>query len=202
MNYTKVKKSHTKAIKKLMKQQAIVDKMVGGADNIQSDRYNRDYLIASLLGVTYMNPGLHGWDGLFENGTPYENKNVKAESKSGASFALKFQDTSVEKLSELSTGVISATTFWKDRKPGFILLGNTRDVGELLLESYNPDTRRSSTVSMARCLNHGFKLVAVNYTKQQVLDTISSHFHRLGKNLTTQDIYNESDIKNLVAEMM
>ena len=203
MNYTKAKKSNIKALKKLMKQQAEVDMMMGGADNIQSDRYNRDYLVGvGLLGVTYMNPGLHGWDGLFENGTPFENKNVKADCRSNASFALKFQDTSVEKLSELSTGVITSTTFWKNRQPGFLLLGNTRDVGELLVESYNPESRRSSTVSMSRCLDHGFVLVAVNYTRQQVLDTVTSKFPRLAKKLTVKDIYKESDLKNLVAEMM
>jgi hypothetical protein len=44
--------------------------------------------------------------------------------------------------------------------------------------------------------------VALGYTKQQVIDNISEKFSRLGKSLTTADIYTEKDLPGLVASMI
>ena len=152
-----------------------------------------------------MNTCFHGWDAQFKNGTYFENKNVSADSKSPISFSLKFQDTPYDKLEEMiNTGVVAAVSFFDDGLvyPGFLMVGNTKNVGDLLKKSYNPDTRKSCQVSMPRCISNGFKLVAGEYTKQQVLDIISSKFPRLGKSMTTADIYTKKDLPSLVASMI
>lgn len=200
--YKKVSKSSIKAINNLLQLQAALGNTLG-VNNIQQNRYMRDSAIGDLVGVDKMNLDLHGWDGVFKNGTNFENKNIKATSKSGISFALKFQDTSAGKLQELYNGVFAVNSFWGDNgKPAFLMVGNTKMVGDYLEESYNPDSRHSSTVSMSRCLNRGFKLVATDYTKQQVIDIITEKFPRLGKSLTTADIYTTKDLPSLVASMI
>lgn len=177
-----------------------------GIKGQQAVRFLKDTIVAQSLekGIK-MNTSLHGWDAQFKNGTYFENKNVSADSKSPISFSLKFQDTSYDKLEEMiNTGVVTAVSFFDDGLvyPGFLMVGNTKDVGNLLEKSYNPDTRKSCQVSMPRCISNGFKLVAGEYTKQQVIDIISSKFPRLGKSLTPADIYTKKDLPSLVASMM
>lgn len=200
--FKKVSASQIKAINELLQQQAALGNSLG-VNVIQSNRYMRDCAVGKLVGVDLMNTDQHGWDGVFKYGTFFENKNVKAECKSGISFALKFQDTSLEKLQVLKDGVICTTTFWdKNGKPAFIMVGNTSAVGDYLEESYRPESRKSSTVSMSRCLNRGFKLVAGSYTKEQVVDTVTEKFPRMAQFITTDTVYNLKDIKSLVGEMM
>ena len=200
--FTKVKKADIKAINDLLQSQAALGQKLG-VNNIQQNRYMRDCSIGALVGVDKMNLDLHGWDGEFKNGMPFENKNVKATCKYGVSFSLNFKDTSLEKLEELKTGVIVTTSFWDNNgKPAFIMVGNTANVGDYLEESYNPESRKSSTVSMTRCLNRGFKLVAGSWSKQQIIDTVGSKFLRLGQSLTTADIATQKELKSLVEEMM
>lgn len=201
--YQKLNKVKTKAINELLQQQAALGKSLG-VNNIQNNRFMRDYSVSDLVGVDRINYDLHGWDGIFKNGVYFENKNVKAAAKSGLSFALKFQDTSYDKLDQMvKDGVICTTTFWgDDGKIAFILLGNTRTVGDYLEYTYNPEQRRSSTVSLSRCLNRGFKLVAGNYTKKQVIDVITDKFPRLGKTLKPADIHTKKELKGLVNDLM
>ena len=200
--FTKVKKADIKAINELLQSQAALGQKLG-VNNIQQNRYMRDCSIGALVGVDKMNLDLHGWDGEFKNGVPYENKNVKATCKYGVSFSLNFKDTSLEKLEELKTGVIVTTSFWDNNgTAAFIMVGNTATVGDYLEESYNPESRKSSTVSMIRCLNRGFKLVAGSWSKQQILDTVGSKFTRLGQTLTTTDIASQKELKSIVEEMM
>ena len=144
------------------------------------------------------------WDGEFKNGVYFENKNVSASAKSPISFSLKFQDTSDEKLEELKEGVICSTSFFDDSKvyPGFIMVGNTRNVGDLLEMSYNPATRKSCQVSMPRCLKHGFKIVTWEYDKKTTWDIITTKFPRLGTIMSIDDIYTKKDLPGLVADMM
>ena len=200
--FTKVKKADIKAINELLAAQAALGQKLG-VNNIQQNRYMRDCSIGALVGVDKMILDLDGWDGEFKNGMPFENKNVKATCKYRVSFSLKFQDTSLEKLEVLKTGVIVTTSFWDNNgKPAFILVGNTSTVGDYLEESYNPESRKSSTVSMIRCLNRGFKLVAGSWSKQQVIDALGSKFTRLGQSLTTADIASQKELKSIVEEMM
>ena len=200
--YRKMTKANIKAISAGMKQYAELEKLFN-LPQIQSNRFFRDCIIGSLCGVSEMNTDMHGWDGGFPNGFYFENKNISAHSKSSCSYALKFQDTSEEKLAELCQGVIAATTAWfNSGEPAFLMVGNTKNVRDELVASYRPQTRRSNTVSMTRCLNKGFKLVALGYTKEQVISVISDKFPRLGRSLTPADIYTEEELPALVAEMM
>ena len=198
----KVSKANVKAINTILQNTAALGQQLG-VNNIQQNRYMRDCSIGAIVGVDRMNLNLHGWDGMFKNGVPFENKNIKATCKTGVSFSLKFQDTSLVKLDDLKEGVIVTNSFWgDDGRPAFIMLGNTKMVGDYLEESYNPGARRSSTVSMSRCLNRGFKLIAVTYTPQQVIDTITAKFPSLGDSLKPTDIYREKDAISLVGMMM
>jgi hypothetical protein len=199
----KIDKKSLNSINEVMTQYGNLEESLG-IDSIQSERFMRDYRVGAKIGVVEMNENNHGWDGYFKNGVPFENKNVKVTSKSAQSFSLKFQDTSMDKLTEMTTKpVIVTTSLWDRMKSlGFLVVGNTQNVGDRLLKSYNPETRRSSTVSLPVCIANGFKIVAIDYTKQQVIDIITEKFPRLGKSLTPSDIYTEKEVKSLVKSMM
>lgn len=175
-----------------------------GIKGIQAVRYMKDSIIADNIGTVSMNTDLHGWDGIFNNGTFFENKNVSANSKSAVSFSLKFQDTSLEKLEELKDGVICTTSFFDDGKvhPAFLMVGNTKAVGDLLQISYNPATRKSCQVSLLRCIKNGFKIVAWEYDRKEVWDILSTKFPRLGNVMSIDDICTKRNLKSLVASMM
>ena len=195
-------KANIKAISAGMKQYAELEKMFD-LPQIQSNRFLRDCLIGSLVGVFEMNTALHGWDGGFPNGFSFENKNVSSKAKSGQSLTLEFKDTSEEKLRELAKGVIATHTAWENSgEPAFLMVGNTKNIADRLLSAYNPTGRRVTTASMRHCLANGFKLVALGYTKQQVIDAVTAKFPRLGNSLTVDDIYTEKELKSLVASMM
>lgn len=199
----KINKKNLNAIQQVMTQYGNLEESLG-IDSIQSERFMRDYRVGAEIGVSEMNENNHGWDGYFKNGVPFENKNVKVTSKSSQSFSLKFQDTSMNKLTEMTTKPVIVTTSLWDRMKilGFLVIGNTKNVSDHLLKSYNLETRRSSTVSLPVCIANGFKIVAMDYTKQQVLDVITNKFPRLGKSLTPADIYTKKELKSLVASMI
>ena len=186
----------------LLKKQAELENKTG-VKVIQFNRFNRDSVVGHLIDENIeMNTNQHGWDGILSTGTYFENKNIKAGVKSGASFGLRLQDTSLDKLTELENGVFISNSFWDDGEPAFLMVGNTKNVSHHINASYNPTSRKTSTVSMINCIKNGFKIVAVNYSKKEVWDTISSKFPRLGTMMSINDIYTKKDLPNLVAEMM
>jgi len=200
--YRKITKANIKAISAGMKQYAELEKQFN-LPQIQSNRFLRDCMIGAAVGVSDMNTDMHGWDGEFANGTPFENKNVSSQAKTGHSLTLEFKDTSEEKLLELVKGVIATHTAWVNSgEPAFLMVGNTKNISNRLVSAYRPRGRRVTTASMGHCLANGFKLVAMGYTKQQVIDAVASKFPRLGKSLTTADIYTEKELPGLVASMM
>lgn len=195
-------KADIKAILAGMKQYAELEKKFN-LPQIQSNRFLRDCIIGSLVGVSEMNTDMHGWDGGFPNGFSFENKNVSSKAKSGQSLTLQFQDTSEEKLRELVEGVIATHTAWENSgEPAFLMVGNTKNIGEYLVDAYRPTRRRWTHASMTTCLANGFKLVALGYTKQQVIDAVTAKFGRLGRSLKPEDIYTKKDLPGLVASMM
>lgn len=185
----------------LLKKQAELENKTG-VKVIQFNRFNRDSMVGYLLDENIdMNTNQHGWDGVLSNGTYFENKNIKAGVKSGASFGLRLQDTSLEKLNELENGVFISNSFWDDGEPAFLMVGNTKYVSHHINASYNPHSRKTSTVSMMNCIKNGFKIVAINYTKKEVWDTISTKFPRISNMMSINDIYTEEDLPGLVATM-
>lgn len=200
--YRKMTQANIKAISAGMKQYAELEKMFN-LPQIQSNRFLRDCLVGAAVGVSDMNTDLHGWDGEFADGTPFENKNVSSKAKTGHSLTLEFKDTSNEKLTELVEGVLATHTAWVNSgEVAFLMVGNTKNIGKRLVEAYRPYGRRVTTASMSHCLANGFKLVAINYTKQQVIDAVTEKFPRLGKSLTPADIYTKKELKSLVASMI
>lgn len=191
-----------KAMQDLLHQQAVLENETG-VNTIQSNRFFRDSVIGKMIDKDiYMNTENHGWDGVLKNGTMFENKNIKAGCKSRSSFSLEFQDTSLDKLTEMDNGVFVVNSFWsKDNTPAFLMIGNTRDVSHFLNASYNPAHRKTSTVSMINCIKNGFKIVAIDYSKKAVWDIISSKFPTLGTVMTMNDIYTKKDLPKLVSEM-
>ena len=184
----------------LKKQAALANKT--GVRVIQFNRFNRDSVVGHLIDENIdMNTNLHGWDGVLSNGTYFENKNIKAGVKSVASFGLRLQDTSLDKLTELENGVFITNSFWNNGEPAFLMIGNTRNVSHHINASYNPHSRKTSTVSMMNCIKNGFKIVAINYTKKEVWDTISTKFPRISNMMSINDIYTKEDLPGLVATM-
>lgn len=174
-----------------------------GTSQIQSSRYFRDCMIGDEIGVSKMNHAIHGWDGKFDNGIPFENKNVSSKAKSWSTLALQFKDTSTTKLDELCKGVIATQSIWENSgSTAYIMIGNTKYIGEALRKSYNPESRNTCMVGMRKCLNSGFKLVAMDYTKQQVIDHITNKFPGLGKSLNSDNIFTREDLPALVASIM
>ena len=192
-----------KAMQDLLQQQAVLENETG-VRTIQSNRFFRDSVIGKMIDKDiYMNTENHGWDGVLKNGTMFENKNIKAGCKSGSSFSLRFQDTSLDKLNEMDSGVFAVNSFWsKDNTPAFLMVGNTRNVAHFLNASYNPAQRKTSTVSMINCIKNGFKIVAIDYSKKEVWDIISSKFPKLGTVMTMDDICTKKDLPGLVADMI
>lgn len=202
-HYIELSGKDIKDIKSSLKSQAKIAKRYQ-MKNIQSNRFMRDAVVGNLLGVTRMNTCLHGWDGRFDNGMPFENKNVTSSAKGTSSYSLNLKDTSEAKLMELvQNGVICSTSFWGEgSEPDFIILGNTKNVGDQLIWSYNPDARKSCSAGLVKCLDNGFKVVALNYDKEQTLATISNVFPSIGQKMTFDDVYTAKDIASLVEEMM
>ena len=182
-----------------LQQQAVLEDKTG-VKVIQSNRFFS--VIGKLIDKDInMNTDQHGWDGVLSNGTLFENKNIKAKVKSGNSFGLVLRDTSLDKIIELDNGVFIVNSFWNEGKPAWLMVGNTRSVGHFINASYNPGSRKTSTVSMLNCLKNGFKIVAVNYSKKEVWDTISTKFPRIGNVMSINDIYTKKDLPELVAEL-
>lgn len=197
----KISNKLAKKMESLLQQQATLEDKTG-VKIIQSNRFFRDTVIGKLIDKNInMNTNQHGWDGVLSNGTYFENKNIKATVKSGASFGLRLQDTSLDKLNEMDNGVFISNSFWDEGKPAFLMVGNTRNVSHHLNASYNPSSRKTSTVSLLNCLKNGFKIVAVNYDKDEVWDTLATKFPRLGTVMSINDIYTKKDLPSLVEEL-
>jgi len=197
----KITKKLAKEMASLLQKQAEIDNKTG-VKAIQSNRFVRDSVVGHLIDENIdMNTNLHGWDGTLSNGTYFENKNIKAGVKCGNSFSLVLRDTSLDKLTELENGVFISNSFWADGKPAFLMVGNTRNVSHHINASYNPGSRKTSTVSMLNCLKNGFKFVAVNYNKKEVWDTLASKFPRISTVMSINDICTEKDIPTLLEEM-
>ena len=197
----KLSKKLVKEMESLLQKQATLENKTG-VKVIQSNRFFRDSVIGHLVDKEInMNTNQHGWDGVLSNGTSFENKNIKATVKSGNSFSLVLKDTSLNKLTEMENGVFISNSFWNEGKPAFLMVGNTRTVGHHLNASYNPTSRKTSTVSMMNCIKNGFKFVAVNYSKKEVWDILSSKFPHIGTVMSINDICTEKDLPTLVEEM-
>lgn len=197
----KITNKLVKEMGSLLKKQAAIAKKTG-VKVIQSNCFNRDSVVGHLIDENIdMNTNLHGWDGVLSNGTYFENKNIKAEVKSGASFGLRLQDTSLDKLTELEDGVFITNSFWNNGELAFLMIGNTRSVSHHINASYNPNSRKTSTVSMMNCIKNGFKIVAVNYTKKEVWDTISTKFPSISNMMSINDICTKKDLPKLVVEL-
>lgn len=194
----KLSKADFKAIRSGMKQYA----KLGDRFNLyrtQDTRFYKDSIVGELLGIQEMNMANSGWDGVFKNGKFFENKNNSIFNTKG--FRLTFQDTSDEKVEEMRDGVIVANTYWLDAAtPGFIMIGNTKNVIDRLSDINGP--RKTSSASFTDCLNGGFKIVAVGLTKNEVLDVLRDRVPMFAANLTTDDIYKKKNIPSLVKEMM
>jgi len=185
----------------LLQQQGKLENLTG-VKSIQANRFFRDSVVGKMIDKNIdMNTNIHGWDGVLKDGTYFENKNIKAGVKSGVSMSLCLKDTSPLKLIELENGVLIANSFWKDGKVSWLMLGNTRNVSHFLTASYNPSSRKTSTVSMMNCLKNGFKIVAINDKKSEVWDTLASKFPRISNVLTIDDICTKKNLPALVEEM-
>lgn len=153
-----------------------------GVRNVQSARFMRDSVVGHLLSPDVkMNTNIRGWDGILPDGTKFECKNITSSAKTQTSYALTLQDISHEKLMEFAQGAICVLSFWGDAaEPDFCLVGNSKMVADELIRSYNPNGYRSrASVGFQKCLEKGFKLVAVNFDREQTMDSVSIIFPKI-----------------------
>lgn len=199
MRLRQMTKADFKAIKNGLKQYA----KLGDRFNMYSTqdiRFYKDSIVGDLLGVKKMNESNHGWDGQFENGVYFENKNNNIFNTPTA-YRLIFQDTSETKIQEMKEGVVVTNTYWLNAgTPGFIMLGNTRNVSDQLSDIRG--SRKTSSASFTDCFQNGFKIVAVGLTKDEVIDVLKIKLPTFGNTLTKKDIYAEKDLHKLVSKMM
>lgn len=199
MRFHRMTGADYKAIRNGMKQYAKIGDRFG-MYSTQDIRFYKDTIVGELLGVKEMNMSNHGWDGQFDNGVYFENKNNNIFN-TPTTYRLIFQDTSETKVQEMKNGVIVANTYWLNAgTPGFIMLGNTRNVSDQL--SNVRGSRRTSSATFAECAENGFKIVAISLTKDEVLDVIKSKLPTFGSTLTKRNIYAEKDLRKLVVQMM
>ena len=188
-----------RAIEKAMKHFAKLGDRFGKYD-VQSNRFYKDSIMAHILGVQNMNMSNTGWDGQFDNGVYFENKNNSIFGEQ-ATYRLVFQDTSESKVQEMKDGVIVTNTFWlNDAIPGFFMMGNTKNVGDQL--GNISGMRRNSSATFSDCHRNGFKIVAVGLTRNEVLDVLRTKQPTFASNLSIKDIYTTKNVPALLEKMM
>ena len=162
----------------------------------------RDGIAGHLIGFDYVNNLKNGFDCANSNGEMFEVKSINVCAKD---WGATFNDTNEEKaLSFNSEDVYLQAPVWIDAaKISFFMVGNNPEVGDYLLErvkNYNEkrSSRRSTqTLSVSKLYkDFGFKIVAVDETKEQVANRLKEKYKKAFKNISVDDIltvdeYNE-----------
>lgn len=162
----------------------------------------RDGLAGHLIGFKYVNNLKNGFDCANSNGEMLEVKSINVCAKD---WGATFNDTTEEKaLSFKSEDVYLQAPVWIDAaKISFFMVGNNPEVGDYLLErvkKYNDNRssiRCTQTLSVSKLYkDFGFKIVAVDETKEQVANRLKEKYKKAFKNICVDDIltvdeYNE-----------
>lgn len=162
----------------------------------------RDGYAGRLIGFNYINKCKNGFDCANENGDKLEVKSINACAKS---WGATFNDTTEEKaLSFKNEKVYLQVPIWINAfKMSFFLINNNPKVGNFLLDKVKKYINNRNSFRCTQTLNvtklykeFGFKIVAVDETKEQVVNRLKEKYKKSFKDICEEDIltvdeYNE-----------
>ncbi len=167
----------------------------------------RDSIAGKALGFNLVNTEKHGFDCKEE-----KNQSIYLEVKS-ASFIAKtwqatFNDTTFEKAEAFKNkNVYLALAVWNDASDLlFICYGQNREIGEFLekkVKHFKEGRTVRSTQSIplsTLVFNYGFKILAVNRSKQEVLNILKAKNLKF-KNLTIDNIVSVEEFNRIEEEI-
>ena len=162
----------------------------------------RDSIAGYTLGFDLVNIEKHGFDCKKDRENIFLE--VKSASFSSSEWGATFNDTTLEKAESFKDKkVFLALAIWKNASDLlFVIYGQNEKIGEFLESKVNwfkagNTVRSTQTISASKLINgYGFKILAVNRTKQEVLNILrlkSSAF----KKLTINDIKDISEFTHI-----
>lgn len=160
-----------------------------------------DSYIGEKLGFSKVNVSKHGFDCCDDNGRFLESK---VSSVSAKSYSATFNDTNLEKANAFKKdNVLLAYSIWADANtPICVAYGQHEGIGEFLEEKVRNfkngfgGVRSTQTISLTNLLfKYGFKLYALDYSKEEVVKFFRENGKGKLKKLTVDDIYDLSEIK-------
>jgi hypothetical protein len=160
-----------------------------------------DSYIGAALGFDKVNTAKHGFDCCDDNGRFLESK---VSSASASSYSATFNDTNLEKADSFKKdNVWLAYSIWADpATPICVAYGQHKGIGEFLEKKVRKfkdgkgGVRSTQSVSLTNLLfKYGFKLYALDYSKEEVVKFFQENGKGKLKKLTVDDIHELSEIK-------
>ena len=160
-----------------------------------------DSYIGDKLGFSKVNVSKHGFDCCDDNGRFLESK---VSSASASSYTATFNDTNLEKADSFKKdNVWLAYSIWADpATPICVAYGQHKGIGEFLeqkvckFKSGKGGVRSTQSVSLTNLLfEYGFKLYALDYSKEEVVKFFQENGKGKVKKLTVNDIHELNEIK-------
>jgi hypothetical protein len=163
----------------------------------------RDSIVGYELGMELVNTNKHGFDCKKSVGGDIWLE-VKSASFSSSSWSATFNDTNIEKAKAFQDEkLFLALAVWNGASDLlFICFGQNENLGYWLEEKVNNfyngnGVRSTQTISISDLINkYGFKVLAVNKTKQDVYE-ILRYKSRALKNISRDIIYDSSNFNGL-----
>jgi hypothetical protein len=160
-----------------------------------------DSYIGAALGFDKVNTAKHGFDCCDDNGRFLESK---VSSASASSYSATFNDTNLEKADSFKKdNVWLAYSIWADpATPICVAYGQHEGIGEFLEEKVRNfkngygGVRSTQTISLTNLLfKYGFKLYALDYSKEEVVKFFQENGKGKLKKLTIDDVHDIESVQ-------
>ena len=160
-----------------------------------------DSYIGEKLGFSEVNVSKHGFDCCDNNGRFLESK---VSSASASSYTATFNDTNLEKADSFKKdNVWLAYSIWADpATPICVAYGQHKGIGEFLeqkvrkFKSGKGGVRSTQSVSLTNLLfKYGFKLYALDYSKEEVVKFFRENGKGKLKKLTVDDVHDIESVQ-------
>lgn len=158
----------------------------------------RDGKSGYLIGFNYVNKSKNGFDCKNEKGELLDVKSINFCSKEWCPI---FNDTTESKALEFKSKnvYVQVPIFLNARDISFFMIGNNPEVGDFLLNAAinfkKSNSRRCSPKIEVTQLysKYGFKIVAVDETKEQVVERLKNKYKKAFKDISVDDIMTVSE---------
>jgi hypothetical protein len=153
----------------------------------------KDGLAGRLIGFNIVNRSKNGFDCKNSNGELLEVKAINFCSKEWSPI---FNDTTESKALEFKNEnvYVQVPIFLNAKDISFFLIGNNPDVGDFLLtaaRNFKKSTSRrcSPKIEVTQLYSkYNFKIVAVDESKEQVVERLKNKYKKAFKDITADDI--------------